>query len=72
MIDSAKGGTVLPDDPPNIVLVQAKSEAKAFARCIYVYCLRSNWVMTTDPSEPPWDAPVWMVPANQNNSGSQS
>jgi hypothetical protein len=73
MIDSANGDvTVLPDDPPNMVLVRAKSRAKAFERCIYVYRSRSNWVMTTDPSEPPWDTAVWMVPANQNNSRSQS
>ena len=68
MIDSARaGGTALPDDPPNLILKRARGQAKALARCVYVYHSRSEWVMTADLNEPPWDAAVWMVAANQND-----
>jgi hypothetical protein len=62
----------LPDNPPNIIVARAKSQANALACCIYVYRCRSNWVMTTDPSQPPVDVAVWMVPANQNDAGGQN
>ena len=62
----------LPDDPPNIIVARAKSQASALACCIYVYRCRSNWVMTTNPSQPPVDVAVWMVPANQNDAGRQN
>jgi Domain of unknown function. len=73
MIDPTKtGGTVLPDDPPHNVLVRAKGQARALARCLYVYRYRSNWVMTTDLTEPPSDVAVWMVPANQDDPDRQN
>ena len=68
MIDSTRaGGTQLPVDPPNLILKRARGQAKALARCVYVYHSRSEWVMTADLNEPPWDAAVWMVAANQND-----
>ena len=68
MIDSTRaGGTASPDDPPNLVLKRARGRTKALARCVYVYHSRSEWVMTADLNEPPWDAAVWMVAANQND-----
>ena len=68
MIDSTgAGGTALPDNPPNLVLKRARGQAKALARCIYVYHSRSEWVMTADLREPPSDVAVWMVAANQND-----
>ena len=73
MVDSTEtGNIVLSDDPPNIVLVRAKGQAGSLARSIYVYRFRSEWVMTTDLSEPPCESAVWMVPANQNNFERQS
>ena len=73
MIDSTRaGGTALPDDPPNLILKRARGQAKALARCIYVYHARSEWVMTADLNEPPWDAAVWMVAANQNDPACQN
>ena len=73
MIDSTRaGGTALPDNPPNYVVSRARGQAKALARSIYVYRSRSEWVMTADLSEPPWDVAVWMVAANQNDPKSQN
>jgi hypothetical protein len=40
MIDGGnteKWDIILPDNPPNIVVVRVKSQANALARCIYVY-----------------------------------
>jgi len=72
MIDSTRaGGAALPDDPPNLILKRARGRAKALARSIYVYHSRSEWVMTADLNEPPWDAAVWMVAANQNDPACQ-
>ena len=73
MIDSTRaGGTALPDNPANVVLKRARGQATALAHCFYVYHSRSEWVMTADPREPPSDAAVWMVAANQNDPESQN
>jgi hypothetical protein len=69
MIDTSD---ILPDDPPNTVVVRARAQANALSRSIYVYRCRSNWVMTADASEPPLDMAVWMVPANQNDPGGRN
>jgi hypothetical protein len=62
----------LPDNPPSIMVMRAREQATALNRCVYIYGTRSNWFMTTDLSEPPSSAPVWMVPANENDRGRQS
>jgi hypothetical protein len=73
MIDSTRaGGTALPDNPPNVVLKRARGQATALARCIYVYHSRSKWVMTADLNEPPSEAAVWIVAANQYDPESQN
>jgi hypothetical protein len=67
MIDASKTGTasvLLPDDPPNLVVMQARNQARALKRCVYVYGNQSNWVTTTDLHEPPSDAAVWMISAH--------
>ena len=72
MFDSTKTkDSVFPDDPPNIV-VRAKARARSFACCIYLHRLRSNWMMTTDLSEPLAESAVWMVPANQDKFENQT
>ena len=58
--------SVFPDDRPNIVVVRAKAHSRSLACCIYLYRSRSNWMMTTDLSEPPAESAVWMVPANKD------
>jgi hypothetical protein len=70
--NSENSGVTLPDDPPNFVIVQAKRRATALARCVYIYRCHSIWLMTTDLSEPPTDAVVWMFPANQNDPARQN
>jgi hypothetical protein len=72
MIEASNTLTVdiaLRDDPPNIVLMRARSQATTLSHCVYIYRCRSNWVMTTDLSELPMDAAVWMVPAGRDDSG---
>ena len=72
MIDGSDSGTAsiaLPDNPPSIMVMRARSQATALNRCVYIYGSRSNWLMTTDLSEPPSAAAVWMVPANENDRG---
>jgi hypothetical protein len=71
-VSTGNTGVTLPDSPPNIVVVRAQCQAKALARCVYVYRCQSNWVMTTDLSEPPSDAAVWMFAANQNDPDRQN
>ena len=58
--------------PPNVVLKRARGQATALARCIYVYHSRSKWVMTADLNEPPSEAAVWIVAANQYDPESQN
>ena len=75
MINASNTLTVditLPDDPPNIVLMRARSQATTLSRCVYIYRCRSNWMMTTDLSELPIDVAVWMVPAGRDDSGRQN
>ena len=71
MIDGSESGTAasiaFPGNPPSIMVMRAKSQARALNRCVYIYGSRSNWLMTTDLSEPPSAAAVWMVPANEND-----
>jgi hypothetical protein len=69
--NSENSGITLPDAPPNFVVVRAKRQATALARCVYIYRCRSHWLMTTDLSEPPSDAAVWMFAANQNDPARQ-
>ena len=76
MIDASNAGTtsiLLPDDPPNLVVIEAQRQARALNRCVYVY-IRSDrsWITTTDLHEPPADAAVWMIAANENDLGRQS
>jgi hypothetical protein len=75
MVDGSECGTasiVLPDNPPSVMVMRARKQAAALNRCIYIYGSRSNWLMTTDLSEPPSSAAVWMVPANENDRGRRS
>jgi len=60
-------GESSPDSPPNVVVLRASKQAKALARCVYVYRSRSTWVVTTNVWEPPSDAAVWLIPANRND-----
>ncbi|HWA43916.1 MAG TPA: hypothetical protein VHA10_11945 [Hypericibacter adhaerens] len=57
----------LPNDPPTIVIMEARRRADALRRSVYIYGGRSNWMMTTDLHEPPSDAAVWLVAANDND-----
>ena len=73
MIDaSSSEGITWPDNPPIVVVARALSQASALGLCVYVYRVQSNWVMTTDVSEPPADVAVWIFAANQNEPGRQS
>jgi hypothetical protein len=64
--DDLPAGTDLPDNPPSLVLLGARRQATAAARCVYVYRLGPDWIVTRDLAEPPAELAVWMIPANQN------
>ncbi|MGH6881178.1 MAG: hypothetical protein ACREFM_09680 [Hypericibacter sp.] len=69
---TGNGSIFLPDNPPNVVVTKAKSQARALQCPVYIYWIRSSWVTTTDPHEPPSEGAVWMIPANENDPDSAS